>query len=211
MLGAGGGFALIAVLQFAGMRHIWVYTVIGIVIWYLTFESGVHATIAGVILGLMTPAHPYRGRRVMESIEHRLLPYSNFIIVPIFALANAGVVMTVGTLQEAFSESIAWGIVLGLVAGKTGGVFIATFLGVRLGIGRLSPGVSLLHAFGGAMLAGIGFTVALFIAELSFEDALLLDEAKIGVFAGSLVAGLAGVAFLYVISRKSTDAATEST
>jgi len=211
LLGAGGGFALIAILQFAGLRQIWVYAVIGFVVWYLTFESGVHATIAGVVLGLMTPARPYRGRHVMESIEHRLLPYSNFIIVPIFALANAGVVMTIGTLQDAFSESIAWGIVLGLVAGKTGGVFIATFLGVRFGIGRLPPGVTLSHAFGGAMLAGIGFTVALFIAELSFQDAGLLDHAKIGVFAGSLVAGLGGVAFLYIMSRNREDLADART
>ena len=201
LLSAAGGFALIAVLQFAGLRHIWVYAVLGLACWYFTFESGIHPTIAGVVLGLMTPARPYRGRRVMESIEHRLLPYSNFIIIPIFALANAGVVMTSRTLQDAFSETIAWGIVLGLVGGKTAGVFLATVIGVRLGIGRMPAGVTYLHAFGGAMLAGIGFTVALFIADLSFDDALLLDQAKIGVFAGSLVAGVAGAATLYFVAK----------
>jgi len=201
LLAAGGGFALIVALQMAGLRYITMYAVIGVAVWYYAFESGVHATISGVVLGLLTPARPYRGHRVMEQIEHRLLPYSNFIIVPIFALANAGVVMTFGTLEDAFSESVAWGIVLGLIAGKTGGVFLATFLGVRLGIGRIPAGVTLPHALGGAMLAGIGFTVALFIAELSYDDHVLLDQAKIGVFAGSLAAGIAGALFLYLVAR----------
>ncbi len=197
-----GLIALVVAAQRAGIRHIPVYVVIGVILWYSTHESGIHATIAGVVLGLLTPANPFRGRDVMHTLEHTLLPYSSFLIVPLFALANAGVEVTPHALGKAFEGSIAWGIILGLVAGKFVGISAATLAGAGLGLGRLPAGVNLGHVLGASLLAGIGFTVSLFIAELSFDTAAhLLDQAKIGVLAGSLIAGALGAIFLLVVSR----------
>ena len=197
-----GLIALVVAAQRAGIRHIPVYVVIGVILWYSTHESGIHATIAGVVLGLLTPANPFRGRDVMHTLEHTLLPYSSFLIVPLFALANAGVEVTPHALGKAFEGSIAWGIILGLVAGKFVGISATTLAGARLGLGRLPAGVNLGHVLGASLLAGIGFTVSLFIAELSFDTAVhLLDQAKIGVLAGSLIAGALGAIFLLVVSR----------
>ena len=197
-----GLIALIVASQRAGIRHVPIYIVIGLVLWYATHESGIHATIAGVALGLLTPAAPFRGRDVMHDIEHTLLPYSSFLIVPLFALANAGVEVTPHSLGEAFEGRIAWGVVLGLVAGKFVGISATTLAGARLGAGRLPDGVHLGHVLGAALLAGIGFTVSLFIAELSFDtDVHSLDQAKVGVLAGSLLAGALGAGFLLVVSR----------
>lgn len=206
--GAVGLLALVVAAQRFGVRHVWAYAVVGIVLWYATFESGIHATIAGVALGLLTPARPFRGRDVMHTLEHALLPWSSFLIVPLFALANAGVEVTPGALGDAFGGSVAWGVVLGLVAGKFVGISGATLAGVRLGAGRLPAGVNAGHVFGAALLAGIGFTVSLFIAELSFDrDSPLLDQAKIGVLTGSIVAGALGAAFLLAVSRFSPTSA----
>lgn len=200
--GAIGLVALVIAAQRFGVRHIWIYAVIGIVLWYATFESGVHATIAGVVLGLLTPARPFRGRDVMHGLEHALLPYTSFVIVPLFALANAGVEVTPGALGDAFGGRVAWGVMLGLVAGKFVGISVTTLAGLRLGAGRLPAGVNAGHVLGAALLAGIGFTVSLFIAELSYDYASpLLDQAKIGVLTGSLIAGALGAAFLYAVSR----------
>ena len=200
--GAVGLIALVVAAQRFGIRHVPVYALIGLVLWYATFESGIHATIAGVILGLLTPARPFRGRDVMRTLEHSLLPYTSFVVVPLFALANAGVEVTPQALGEAFDGRIAWGVLLGLVAGKFVGISAATLAGVRLGAGRLPSGVNMGHVIGAALVAGIGFTVSLFIAELSFDTEIhLLDEAKIGVLVGSLIAGALGATFLYVVSR----------
>ncbi len=209
--GAIGLVALVVAAQRFGVRHVWIYAVAGIVLWYATFESGVHATIAGVVLGLLTPARPFRGRDVMHGLEHALLPYTSFVIVPLFALANAGVEVTPGALGDAFGGRVAWGVVLGLVAGKFVGISLTTLVGVRLGAGRLPAGVNAGHVFGAALLAGIGFTVSLFIAELSYDYASpLLDQAKIGVLTGSLIAGALGAAFLYAVSRVSPTSAEHS-
>ena len=203
-----GLVALIIAGQRLRIGPIPVYAVVGLALWYATFESGVHATIAGVALGLLTPARPFRGKDVMHTLEHGLLPYSSFLVVPLFALANAGVEITPASLGDAFSTRIAWGVALGLVGGKLLGISLTTLAGLQLGAGRLPDGVTPGHVVGASLIAGIGFTVSLFIAELSFEgDALLLDQAKIGVLAGSLAAGAAGVAFLYAVSRISPTSA----
>ena len=210
--GAVGLIALIVAAQRFGVRHVPIYVAIGFILWYATFESGIHATIAGVILGLLTPARPFRGTDVMRTLEHNLLPYSSFLIVPLFALANAGVEVTPDALGDAFSGRVAWGALLGLVVGKFVGVSAATIAGARLGVGRLPAGVNRGHVLGAALLAGIGFTVSLFIAELSFPShSVILDQAKIGVLVGSLIAGALGAAFLYVVSRVSPTSAEHGT
>lgn len=202
LLAAIGLVGVVVAAQRFGVSLISVYLVIGLALWFATFESGIHATVAGVALGFLTPARPFRGKDVMHALEHNLLPYTSFVVVPIFALANAGVRITPDGLLDSFGERVALGIILGLVAGKLVGISLATFIGVRLGVGRLPDGVNAGHVLGASLLAGIGFTVSLFIAELSFRDAdAVLAQARLGVLIASLLAGVLGMAFLYVVSR----------
>jgi Na+:H+ antiporter, NhaA family len=173
-----------------------VYVLIGALIWVEVHESGVPATIAGVALGLMTPARPVRGRAVLEQLEHRLHPFSALLIVPLFALANAGVPFGDGALSDALGDRLAWAIALGLVVGKAIGISGATALGRRLGWGVLPEGVTGRHVAGLALLGGIGFTVSLFIAQLAYDDPHRIAVAKIGILIGSAIAAVLGAAWL---------------
>ena len=128
----------------------------------------------------------------LSRLEHRLHLWSSFAIVPIFALANAGVRFAGVDFVDAITHPVALGVALGLVFGKMFGITLFTYGAVRLNIGRLPKGTTWSQVWGLALLAGIGFTVALFISSLAFEDALLTDRSKIGIFAGSLIAGIAG-------------------
>jgi NhaA family Na+:H+ antiporter len=163
----------------------WVYLPLGVALWIAVHESGIHATIAGVALGLLLPV------TLGERVEHRLHPYSALVIVPLFALANAGV-----AFGDAAVSSLSVAIVIGLVVGKFAGITGATLLALRLRWGTLPAGVTRDELIGVAALAGIGFTVSLFIAELAFDDAALVSEAKVGIFAGSLISGILGAALL---------------
>ncbi|MDP9396406.1 MAG: Na+/H+ antiporter NhaA [Actinomycetota bacterium] len=195
--GAVGGLLLIAGLRAVGVSAIWPYVPIGIAVWVATLESGVHATIAGVALGLLTPAQPVGGRDVLGVLEHRLHPVSAFAIVPLFALANAGVAVSGDALVAPGAARLAGAVVLGLLAGKTLGIAGTTLLARRLGLGVLPTGVTTRYVWGLAALAGIGFTVSLFIADLAYDTDALTDTAKIGILAGSLTAALLGAAILY--------------
>lgn len=148
------------------------------------------------MLALLTPARPIAGRRVLEQLEHRLHPVTSFAVVPVFALANAGVVLNAKTLGDAATSRVAWAIVLGLVVGKLLGIAGASLLGVRLGVGALPEGVLPRQVWGVAALGGIGFTVSLFITQFAYTDATTIDLAKVGIFAGSLISGLFGAALL---------------
>jgi NhaA family Na+:H+ antiporter len=180
----------------AGVTRVAVYVPVGIAVWVATLESGVHATIAGVALGLLTPAGRVGGRTVLEELEHRLHPLSAFVAVPLFALANAGVYLGGGALADAASSRVAWAIAIGLVAGKLAGISASVFGGVRTGFGILPADVGRGAVWGAAALGGIGFTVSLFIAGLAFEDPGLQGQAKVGIFAGSIVSGALGAALL---------------
>ncbi len=218
-----------------------IYAVIGIGIWYATLESGVHATIAGVVLGLLAPARPLLGPRALERVEDTLSgdstnpnqildanwkmketmsittrltqilsPWTGFVIVPIFALANAGIELSSSAISGAISSRVTWGIVLGLVVGKLVGVSGATYLAVRFNVASLPPGVTMKHVMGGGAVAGIGFTVALFIAKLAFVDEEgrslpILEEAIIGILVASLLATLVG---WFVLRRAAADQPT---
>ena len=196
LLAALAGLLAVVLLRRAGVTRVLVYVPVAVFVWIATYESGVHATIAGVALGFLTPAKPVNGRRVLEELEHRLHPVSGFAIIPLFALANAGVALNAGTLGDAATSRIAWAIVLGLVVGKLLGIGGAGLLGLRLGLGALPEGVQLRHVWGVAALGGIGFTVSLFITQLAFTDAATIELAKVGIFAGSLVSGLLGAVLL---------------
>jgi NhaA family Na+:H+ antiporter len=223
--------AAVLVLMVVTRRVNIVYTpffvLLGVAVWYFTFRSGVHATIAGVALGLLAPARPLQdevqaeavadqlegkaditvedvqitGFLIRESvpvgsrIEQALHPWSSYVIVPIFALANAGIPID----AEAFegSTSVILGIVLGLVVGKTLGISLFAWAGDRLGLGSLPVGTRMRDLFGISAAAGIGFTVSLFVADLAFRGAELQDQAKLGVLIGSFCAAIVGAILLW--------------
>ncbi|HYO61051.1 MAG TPA: Na+/H+ antiporter NhaA [Actinomycetota bacterium] len=225
---AAGLVAVVVALRRAKVRWVPLYAVVGAGLWLATFESGVHATIAGVVLGLLTPARPTdpggfgdivdeaaklpaepdaESLRVLrlqsnevvsvaERLEHLLHPWTSFVVIPLFALANAGLRIDPSTLGSALTSRVSIGIVLGLVVGKLAGISAASFLAVRAGWGRLPAGVGWSHIMGAAAVAGIGFTVSLFIANLAFDDPVVAENAKLGVFLASLVAGGLGAALL---------------
>jgi len=193
---AGVGLAVIAAMRHIGVGRIYPYLLIGIGVWYATYSSGVHATIAGVALALLAPAHRYRGRDVLGVLENRLHPVSAYVVVPLFALANAGVDLRGTALADAATSRLTWAIGSGLLLGKMLGITLVTLLVVRLGVAVLPTGVTTRHVWGLSALAGIGFTVSLFIAELAYQNPELTDLAKIGVLAASLLSGTIGAAVL---------------
>ena len=238
------------VLNRADVRAFVPYFLLAAFCWLALHESGVHATLAGVAFGLITPSHAFvratqfgpRARGLvsrvevaqaaeiradddndeealeadalnelitlsaesqppLDRLEHRLLPWTTFVIVPIFALANAGVRVSWDDLTSAFSEPVTLGVLLGLVVGKPIGIMIFSLLAVRLGIGKQPAGATWSQIFGVAMLGGIGFTVALFVTELAFGPGALADQAKIGILAASAIAGVAGYLYLRTVGR----------
>ena len=164
-------------------------------LWAACSLSGVHATIAGVLLAFTVPA------RTGVNMEHSLRGVVAFGIMPIFALANAGVALSGGA--DAARSPIAWGIVLGLVIGKPLGIMLASYAAVRAGAAALPVNAGWRHLHGVAWLGGIGFTMSLFIASLAFGEGALLDVAKLGVIAASVVAGIAGYTLLRFASPAS--------
>jgi NhaA family Na+:H+ antiporter len=186
---------LVVALRRVGLTHPAWYAVPAALLWLGTYESGVHATIAGVILGLLTPTGDVGGRPVLTTLEDRLHPVSSFVVVPLFALANAGVVFTGDGLHQAATGAVAWGVLLGLVVGKPIGILGATALALRSRLGVLPGELTLRAVAGVALVAGIGFTVSLFVADLAFTGDQL-EAAKVAILVASVVA--AGVGSLVV-------------
>ena len=196
LLAAVGLLGVVVVMQRLGIGRIFPYVLVGVLVWIATLESGVHATIAGVALAFLTPARPVNGRNVIEELEERIHPWTSFLVLPLFALANAGVPLGGDALSETDGTQVALAVALALMLGKLIGIASATGLAVRLRLGVLPEGVDMRSVIGIAALGGIGFTVSLFIASLSFDDPLLVDSAKIGILAGSVVSAAIGVAIL---------------
>jgi NhaA family Na+:H+ antiporter len=191
----------ILAMQWLGIGRPVAYIVPAFALWLFVDQSGVHATIAGVALGLLTPARPFGGRQVIEGLERVTHPWSSFLVVPLFALANAGVNISSDTIRQAVESPVAIGVVLGLVIGKPVGITAATALGVRLRLGHLPEGVSWRHVVGAGIVAGIGFTVALFVDELSFRGQNF-DDGVLGILAGSLISGIVGAIVLGRAGRR---------
>jgi Na+:H+ antiporter, NhaA family len=201
-----------------------VYVVLGGICWLGLHEANVHPTLTGVAFGLLAPVTPRRGSgpldveellsrpnfyvaqrvsreakwtvSIVEWLEHRLHPWSAFVVVPVFALANAGIRIPASEFGAAMSNSVTWGVVLGLVVGKTVGISLATFAAVALRIGHLPEGVTMRYIVGAGALGGIGFTVSLFVTELAFGSAPVGTDARLGVLIGSLVAAAIGTLIL---------------
>jgi Na+:H+ antiporter, NhaA family len=191
---AAAGLLAVAAMRALGVRRILAYVPLGLFVWVATFESGVHATLAGVALALLTPAVPVGGRDVLGELEHRLHPWVNFAILPLFALANAGVKLGGGELSNPAGRRIALAVGIGLVVGKFIGIAGATLAALRLRLGALPSGVDRRGLLGAAALGGIGFTVSLFITPLAYDDPLLTGAAKLGILGGSLVSAVIGIA-----------------
>jgi NhaA family Na+:H+ antiporter len=226
---------LLGLMVVARLLRIWstvVYAVLGVGVWFALLESGVHATLAGVAIGLLAPATPLLKEEVARefaaraledraldadevarlrfllqesvSVVERLIgalhPVSAYVVLPVFALANAGVEL--GAIGKVFTEPVGIGIILGLVLGKPIGIYATSFLAVRLGIAKLPEGTSWPMVLGLGAVAGIGFTVSIFIAGLSFPGAgLLTEEAKIAILLASLIAAVVGVVLLLAATR----------
>ena len=199
---AGALLVAIVAVRRAGVEHVSVYALLGAGVWLATYQSGVHATIAGVVLGLMTPARPEGSPSVAEGLQHALHPLSSFAIVPIFALANAGVRIEGDALDAPGANRVVVAVVVGLVAGKLLGILGATWLAVRSGLGRIPEGATWAEVAGVAVVAGIGFTVSLFIAGLAFEGPELEAAAKLGVLGASVAAAALGSLVLAVANRR---------
>ncbi len=241
-------FILLLLLNRGGIRNPLPYAFGGILLWYAVFTSGIHATLAGILLALVIPARPAHSpvqfeRRIeelhgafradrqdaqtpddplgnqrmasiaeamersaaqvqspLQRMEHALAPWVTFLVIPIFALANAGIDLTHVRWSQALSSRVTLGIVAGLVLGKFAGISLFSWLAVRLRLASMPSGVDWRHLLGAAWLAGIGFTMSLFIAQLAFPDADMVEQAKLGILLASTAAALIGVAWLLLAS-----------
>ena len=191
--------AVLLLLNRAGVRRMSPFVLVGFLLWLSVLKSGVHATLAGVALGLAIPLARDAQRGIAVRLEHALRPWVAFVILPLFALANAGVSLSDVSLAD-LTHPVTAGIVLGLLVGKLTGVFGFTWLAVRLGLGTLPGGIRWNHVFGVALLTGIGFTMSLFIGSLAFPDDSLHGQVRLGVLLASTCAALAGVTWLRVVS-----------
>lgn len=238
---------ILFIMNRLGAKSLILYSILGLILWFAFLKSGIHATIAGVLLAFTIPAssrydtkkfsdrvkelinnfdakgdhwknvlnNSDRQHDVMaiesscekvltplQRFEHDLHPWVSFFIIPIFALANAGVTLAGIDVLESLLSPVSLGIILGLFVGKQIGIFLFSFAAVKLKLASLPEGVNLKNLFGAGILAGIGFTMSLFIAGLAFSDPELLDLAKIGILTGSLLSGIVGFVFLRSSSVK---------
>ena len=204
--------AFIAILKKARVTSMIVYSLFAFTLWFSLYKTGVHPTLAGVILGLLTPNIARQQTNlddiedgsvsVIEWLEHKFHPVSTFIVVPVFAFANTGVVITSESIQTASQSLIAWGIFFGLVIGKPLGVLFASSLAKRIDVADLPEGVTKSSLVATGSAAGIGFTVAIFIANLAFKDSQTQDIAVLAVIVASVVSALLSVVLFKTIVRK---------
>jgi NhaA family Na+:H+ antiporter len=206
--------AILVIVGFSkfGFVHPLFYIVLGIFLWYFIYRSGIHATLAGVILGLLTPniAKTRSGTidvedgevSIIEWLEEKLHPWTSFLIVPIFAFANTGVEISTDALQRAINSHIAWGIICGLVAGKPLGIFFSIILARKLRIGSFPEGASKGGLFATGSAAGIGFTVAIFIAQLAFREKASQEIAIMAVIIASITSGLVSFISFKLVARR---------
>jgi NhaA family Na+:H+ antiporter len=203
---------VIALVKRFGVRYTYIYVLFGIALWYTFYRTGIHPTLAGVVLGLLTPNAPKEvdshldvedgTLSVIEWLEAKLHPWSTYVVVPIFAFANTGVILTSEALKNASTSVIAWGIFAGLVIGKPVGILLAMVSAKKLNIGDYPSGARNSDVLATGSAAGIGFTVAIFISSLAFTDAAQRDIAIIAVITASIVSGLLSWILFRAFSRR---------
>ncbi|QQT28934.1 Na+/H+ antiporter NhaA [Sphingobacterium thalpophilum] len=194
-----GIFLFLIVLNKLGVKAIWAYLIPGLFIWYFVHHSGIHATIAGVLVAMTLPTTPDAEESPLEKLEHLLTKPVNFIIIPLFAFANT-LIPIHGEMIGGLTSKLGIGIILGLIAGKSIGIFLICFIAKKLKIAQLPEGAGWKQIFGVGLLGGIGFTMSIFISILSFDDSMLIEEAKFAVLIASLCAGLLGYVVLSAVS-----------
>lgn len=202
----------IVILQKAGTHSVTIYVLFGFLLWYCLYRTGVHPTLAGVILGLLTPNIPRRDSGLIDSedgsvsiiewLEKKLHPWSTFFVVPVFAFANTGVEISRDSVFAAVNSPIAWGIFFGLVIGKPLGIISTVLFAQKIRLGELPDGSTRLSILATGSAAGIGFTVAIFIANLAFPDRRTQEIAIFAVICASIVSGLLSWIAFKFISRK---------
>jgi NhaA family Na+:H+ antiporter len=202
LLYAGGIFLFLLALNKAGVKHLVAYLIPGLFIWYFIHHSGVHATIAGVLTALAIPTTPDATESPLEKLEHALMKPVNFVIMPLFALANTNIRFE-PEMIGGLTTTLGLGIILGLVVGKPVGISLLSWLAVKSGICTKPDKAGWNQIIGVGMLGGIGFTMSVFIALLSFPGQLLiLSEAKFSILCGSLISGILGYVILNSISKR---------
>ena len=199
---SGGILALLIVFNQLGVKKLVYYIIPGIFLWYFIHHSGIHATIAGVLLALTIPTNPVRETSPLESLEHAIVKPVNFLIMPIFALANTNIRFE-SKMLDGLTSPLGLGIILGLLVGKPIGVTLFSWLSVKLGFSTLPTKAGWRHIMGLGLLAGIGFTMSIFIALLSFSASPLFQvEAKFSILVASLLSGISGFLFLSLLDKK---------
>ena len=205
---AGGILILLIVFNKLGFKNLLFYLVPGAVMWYFIHHSGIHATIAGVLTALTLPTNEEDTDSPLEKLEHALTRPVNFIIMPIFAIANTNITFEAG-MVEGLASNLGFGIVLGLFLGKPVGIFLMSWLSVKLKIAELPEGTNWIHVLGLGLLGGIGFTMSIFIALLSFQKPEYQNEAKFAILIASVLAGICGFLVLNLYNKKQEKKITE--
>lgn len=191
-----------------GTGKLWLYLGVGVALWMAVLQSGIHATIAGVLLGFLIPLKDAQGHSPLRRLEHHLLPWTTYAILPLFAFFNAGVDFRAISLAQ-LADPVPLGIAFGLFFGKQLGVFSSTALLIKAGFCRLPQLASWSEFYGVCLLCGIGFTMSLFISGLAFQDPLIVVETRLGVLLGTVSSALIGYGYLRVIlSKQSTERRT---
>ena len=221
---------IVVALKYLKVQYIFVYVFLGVILWFSLYEAGIHPTIAGVILGLLAPSNPFVSKEyidteelmdlstvenviktkkiakgsvsVVEWLEHQIHPWTAFLIVPLFAFVNSGIVITSQSISNAINSPVAWAIFFGLVVGKPLGIFLFTFVSLKTNVGALSGNVRWSEIFATGSSAGIGFTVSIFIAKLAFEDETLQSLAIFSVLVASVVSALISYLLFKVVSLR---------
>jgi Na+:H+ antiporter, NhaA family len=200
LLYAVGVFSFLMVLNKLNVRSLLPYAIGGILLWLFIYKSGVHATISGVLLALAIPSKPSEeGESLLHKLEELLHDPVNFIIMPLFALANTGIIIT-ESIGATLEGPLPWGIILGLVLGKPIGIFLCSWVVVRARLSQLPEGVNWPMLAATGMLGGIGFTMSIFISLLAFTDVSVINHSKIAVLIASAIAASLGLLSLYLIS-----------
>ena len=203
-LGVGGlFFVALLVANRAGARHLLIYAIVGVGLWLAFLQSGIHATVAGVLLAIAIPARQRTASRAvltsndspMLRLEHALIPWNRYLIMPVFALANAGVGLGGGAARSVVAP-VSLGVIFGLVIGKPIGIVLFSWLATRTRLAAMLDDIGWRQIVGVGMLGGIGFTMSLFIANLAFGDGPALETAKVGILVASVVSGIAGAIVL---------------
>ena len=190
-------FVLLVLINRMGINKMYVYMILGVFLWYFVLKSGVHATIAGVLLATTIPNTSNNGLKhsMLKDLEHKLHNFVGILVLPIFAFFNSDINFADVTLSSVYSP-LSLGVILGLLLGKPIGITLFTYVGMKTNLFNLPENVTIKDVFGLSLLCGIGFTMSLFINGLAFSDPVLIDSSKLGIFIGSMISAVAGYLIL---------------